>query len=130
MHARNLINKIAYCNSVLPEKWDIALLPFVIRNSWKIIVLVKNVDYPTIFSKFRWNLLICYPHQIHYAIKTSNYHICTLYILQSGPNLRGIALIQIFYTETKSSFIKFLKLFSYKWSCECKTNNGLFLSAV
>ena len=28
------------------------------------------------------------------------------------------ALIQILYTETKSSFIKFLKLFSCKWSCD------------
>ena len=32
MHAINLINKIAYCTSVLAEKWDFALLSFVMRK--------------------------------------------------------------------------------------------------
>ena len=93
MHAINLINKIAYCTSVLAEKWDFALLSFVMRKMGKIIVLIQNVTFPKILAQFMLNLLICYPHHILYAIQTSNYHMYTLYILESCPNFRGIALL-------------------------------------
>ena len=88
MHAINLINKIAYCTSVLAEKWDFALLSFVMRKMGKIIVLIQNVTFPKILAQFMLN-----PHHIHYAIhvQTSNYHMYTLYILESCPNFRGIA---------------------------------------